>query len=99
VREALRKALEGRGKLDSERRILQQAAGQVRESLRSIARNKGGSVEALRKKLTAKLADFEGRLGETSNQLVELDLKANELRVRFDEMVREIKLAEPLPLA
>jgi hypothetical protein len=98
LRDQLRKAMENRAKLGSERNILQQAAEQVRASLKSIERNKGAAVEDLRKKLTVKLAELEGRLGDTSNQLVEIDLKANETKVRFDEIIRDLKLAEPLPL-
>jgi DNA anti-recombination protein RmuC len=97
VRQGLVEASQSRNKLDSERNILQDAAEQARASLRAISRNRGGSVDELRKKLTERLTELEKRLAETANKLVEQDLKANELRVRFDEAVRDLKLAEPLP--
>jgi hypothetical protein len=95
LRESLRVSRQDRAHLDSERSILQEAADQTRQSLTSIARNKGGSVEELRSRLTAKLTELERKLSGLSTRLVELDLKTNELQVRFQDAVRELKIERP----
>ncbi len=67
----------------------------MRESLRSIARNRGG-VDELRKQLADRLADFDTRLAKVTQRIVELDLQLNEDRVRFEETLRDVKLSSAL---
>ena len=69
---------------------LAQQTEETRRNLRAIEKNK--SADALRAKLTARLGEMATRLDDITKQLVEIDSKLAELRVRFKEAIRDIKL-------
>jgi hypothetical protein len=98
LREALVKEGEERARLQQEQGVLQNASAETRENLRSIQRNRSG-VEELRRQLSARLAQLDTRLAELGKRLVELELSLSERRVRFTELLRDVKLAAPLPPA
>jgi len=98
LRDALVKATQERQKLQSEQGILQSAAEQAREGLRSIARHKSG-VDDLRRQLTTRLAELDEKLAHTQRRLVELELQINEQQVRFTELLRDLRVSQSLPPA
>ena len=86
---------EARGKLAQEQSTLSQQSQETRANLRAIEKNK--SADGLRVKLTARLAETATRIDEVSKRIVELDAKLAELRIQFKEVLRDVKVAEPLP--
>jgi hypothetical protein len=93
VRAEIVKKLEERGKFQQESSTLSAATEETRRNLRAIERNK--TAEALRQKLTARLADTATRLDDLNRRIVEIDSKLAELGVRFKEAIRDIKLTVP----
>jgi hypothetical protein len=93
VRDDIVKKQEMRNKLQLEQNGLSQSTEETRRNLRAIERNK--VADALRAKLTQRLAETSNRLDEVTKQMVDLDSKLSELRVRFKEGVRDIKLWIP----
>jgi hypothetical protein len=61
--------------------------------LRAIEKNK--TAEALRQKLTARLADNSAKLDDIQRRVVELDSKLAELGVQFSEAIRDLKVGVP----
>jgi chromosome segregation ATPase len=82
-----------RSRLQQEYRTLSQATEETRRNLRAIEKNP--SAEALRQKLTARLAVAATKLDELSRKVVELDAKLGELGVQFKEAIRDIKVTPP----
>ncbi len=95
VRNDIVKKLEERTKLQTESDNLSQSTDETRRNLRAIEKNK--TAEALRQKLTQRLAEAANRLDELNKRIVELDSKLAELRVQFKEAIRDIKLTVPPP--
>lgn len=91
-RDIVRKRAE-REKLEVETGKLAQGTEETRRNLRAIERNK--TAEALRQKLTARLAEAAARLDELNRKTVELDSQLAELGVRWSESLRDIELVIP----
>ena len=87
--------VEARQKLTQEQSSLQQQTEETRRNLRAIEKNK--AAEALRVKLTQRLGETASRLDDITKQAVEIDAKLAELRVRFKEAIRELRVTDPLP--
>ena len=86
---------EARGKLAQEQSTLSQQSQETRSNLRAIEKNK--SADALRVKLTARLAETATRIDEVSKRIVEIDAKLAELRIQFKELLRGVTVVAPLP--
>ncbi|HEX7665399.1 MAG TPA: hypothetical protein VF407_12830, partial [Polyangiaceae bacterium] len=84
---------DAREKLTQEQADLQQQTQETRQNLLAIEKNK--AADALRAKLTQRLAATATRLDEIQKQAVELDAKLAELRVQFREAIRDIKYNAP----
>ncbi|HEY2511348.1 MAG TPA: hypothetical protein VGI39_10850 [Polyangiaceae bacterium] len=82
-----------RTKLAQEQASLNDQQQETRLNLKAIEKNK--SADALRAKLTQRLADASSRADELTKQIVELDSKLAELRVQFKEGVRDLKWMAP----
>jgi hypothetical protein len=82
-----------RTKLQQEYRTLSQATEETRRNLRAIEKNQ--SADALRQKLTQRLAAAATKLDEFNRRLVELDSKLGELGVQFKEAIRDVKVMPP----
>jgi hypothetical protein len=93
VRDDIVKKQDARNKLQVEQTGLSQSTEETRRNLRAIERNR--VADALRAKLTQRLAETANRLDEVTKQMVDLDSKLSELHVRFKEAVRDIKLWIP----
>jgi hypothetical protein len=90
VRNEIVKRIEERTKLQQESNTLSAATEETRRNLRAIEKNK--TAEALRQKLTARLAETATRLDDLNRRIVEIDSKLAELGVRFKEAIRDIKV-------
>jgi hypothetical protein len=86
---------EGRQKIGQEQADLARQTEETRRNLKAIEKNR--SADALRAKLTQRLGEMASRLDDLTKQQVELDAKLAELRVRFKETIREIKIVTPPP--
>jgi hypothetical protein len=95
VRKDIVERYEARGKLAQEQSTLSQQSQETRANLRAIEKNK--SADALRVKLTARLAETATRVDEVSKRIVELDAKLAELRIQFKELLRDVTVVAPLP--
>jgi hypothetical protein len=84
-----------RAKLQQESDTLGQSTEETRRNLRAIEKNK--TAEALRQKLTARLAEAATKLDDLNRKLVEIDAKLAELGVTFREGIRDIKVVVPSP--
>lgn len=84
---------DARSKLAQEQNDLQEQTQETRQNLVAIEKNK--QADALRTKLTQRLAQSATRLDEIQKQVVELDAKLAELRVQFREGIRDVKVAQP----
>jgi hypothetical protein len=93
VRDDIVKKQDARNKLQAEHNGLSQSTEETRRNLRAIERNK--VADALRAKLTQRLAETSNRLDEVQKKIVDLDSKLSELRVLFKEGIRDIKLWIP----
>ncbi|HEY5145403.1 MAG TPA: DUF4139 domain-containing protein [Polyangiaceae bacterium] len=82
-----------REKLAQESSTLSASTEETRRNLRAIEKNK--TAEALRQKLTARLADAATKLDDLNRKIVELDSKLSELGVQFKEAIRDISFALP----
>jgi hypothetical protein len=83
-----------RDKLQQESSTLSAATEETRRNLRAIEKNR--TAEALRQKLTARLADAAARLDDLNRKIVELDAKLSELGVQFKESIRDVKFTAPV---
>jgi hypothetical protein len=63
--------------------------------LEAIEKNK--QAGDLRAKLTARLGEVTAKLDALTKKLVEVNMRASELEVRFRDGIREIRLSAPLP--
>jgi hypothetical protein len=97
LREDLRTTTQERAKVESESGIVQNAANETRQSLQALKRNTGRQVDELRQKLAARLLELDNRFAELSQKATELALRENELRIRFGDQLRELKIENPLP--
>jgi hypothetical protein len=95
VRKDIVERYEARGKLAQEQSTLSQQSQETRANLRAIEKNK--SADALRVKLTARLAETATRIDEVSKRIVEIDAKLAELRIQFKELLRDVTVVAPLP--
>jgi Domain of unknown function (DUF4139) len=82
-----------RFKLQQESGTLSQSTEETRRNLRAIEHNK--TADALRQKLTARLAEAATHLDDLNRRLVELESKLAELDVQFKEAIRDIKVSAP----
>lgn len=95
VRDQIVALIETRGKHTKEQSDLQIQTDETRRNLRAIEKNV--TAAALRDKLTKRLGEMALRLDEITRQIVEIDSKLAELRIRFKEGIRDIKITEPPP--
>lgn len=95
LRAELLQGRDARQKTEAEAAQLRAQSEETRRNLRAIEKNK--AADALRAKLTQRLAEMASRLDELTKRGVEIDTKQAELEVRFREAVREIDLESGLP--
>jgi hypothetical protein len=93
LRNDIVKKREQRNRLEQETIKLAQATEETRRNLRAIERNK--TAEALRQKLTVRLAETAARLDDLNRQTVEIDSQLAELGVRWSESLRDIDFVAP----
>lgn len=93
VRTTLVRLVEEKKKLTDEQNELSRATDETRRNLKVLEKNR--TAGDLRAKLTERLAKNSLRLEEITKRLVEIELKVNEQRVRFSDMIRSIKLLNP----
>ena len=86
---------ESRSKLQQETNTLSEGTEETRRNLRAIEKNK--LADALRAKLTARLAAAATRLDDLTKRIAELDSKLAEARVQFKEGIRDILVVAPPP--
>jgi hypothetical protein len=84
---------ETRSKLQQEASTLSEGTEETRRNLRAIEKNK--LADALRAKLTARLAAAATRLDDLTRRITELDSKLAEARVQFKEGIRDILVVAP----
>jgi hypothetical protein len=94
-RNALKQIVDMRAELTRTQAELEKSARETRLSLEAIEKNK--QAGDLRAKLTARLGEVTGKLDAISKKLVEVNMRASELEVRFRDGIREIRLSAPLP--
>jgi hypothetical protein len=82
-----------RNRLQVESNTLSNSTEETRLNLRAIEKNK--TAEALRQKLTARLAEAATKLDDLNRKIVELDSRLSELGVQFKEGIRDIKFSLP----
>ncbi len=95
VRDDLVKKTDEKRKLERESSALTTATEETRRNLRAIEKNR--TADALRQKLTARLADAASHLDDLNRRIVELESKLAELAVQFREAVRDIKVTVTTP--
>ena len=93
IRSALLRAADEETKLRTEQGELERSTQETRRNLISLEKNPAAA--GLRKQLTDRLATSALRLNELTKRLIEVGLELNEQRVRFQEILRGIKLAGP----
>lgn len=84
-----------RERLEAETGKLAEATEETRRNLRAIERNK--TADALRQKLTARLAEAATRLDDLNRRTVELDSQLAELGVGWSEALRDIEFGVTRP--
>jgi hypothetical protein len=95
IRPVYLRAIEEQTKLEIEEQELSRATNETRENIKAIEKNTAAAE--LRKQLTERLAKASKRLDEIGKRKVELRLSIDEQRVRFNDVVRGIKLTKALP--
>ncbi len=93
VRNEIVAKLEARTRSAQEQAEIGRSTEETRRNLKAIEKNK--VADALRAKLTARLGEMALRLDEITKQMVEVDAKLAELRVRFKEALRDLKVTAP----
>ncbi len=93
VRVTLVRSVEERTKFADEQRELQKSTDETRRNLRALEKNQAAGD--LRRTLTQRLAKDSLRLDEITKKLVEVEMRVNEQRVRFTDMIRSVKLVNP----
>ncbi|MFN0061035.1 MAG: hypothetical protein ACKVPX_00755 [Myxococcaceae bacterium] len=99
VRSKLERELKEREKLMAEKNVLVEGTREARESLAALRRSTSAGVSKLREQLSARLLDMDKRLAAVQERQVALDLSIQSHRIEFQERVRAIKVARPLPTA
>jgi hypothetical protein len=94
-RNALKQIVDMREELTRTQAELEKSARETRLSLEAIEKNK--QAGDLRAKLTARLGEVTAKLDALTKKLVEVNMRASELEVRFRDGIREIRLSAPLP--
>lgn len=97
LREVLVKATEQQQVLAAEDQERRRATEETRANLKALQKNAGAGD--LRSRLMRRLAADSARVDAVSKQLIEVRLKVNENRIRFNEAIRGIKVLEPLTAA
>ena len=87
-------ALDEQKKLKDEQHELERATNETRANLKALEKNTAATD--LVAKLTGRLSEYSARMDGITKRLVELDMQSNEQRVRFTELVRQVKVAKPL---
>lgn len=95
VRDQIVALIETRTKLTKEQSDLQIQTDETRRNIKAIEKNV--TAATLRDKLTKRLGEMALRLDEITKQVVEIDSKLAELRIRFKEGIRDIKITDPNP--
>jgi hypothetical protein len=93
VRDDIVKKRQERDGLQRQANDLSRASEETRRNLKAIEKNK--TAEALRQKLTARLADNATKLDNISRRIVELDANLAEAGVQFSEGLRELNVFVP----
>jgi hypothetical protein len=93
VRAEMIKRRDERNGLQKQASDLSTATEETRRNLRAIEKNK--TAEALRQKLTARLADASSRMDDINRKVVELDSKLTELQVQLSEALRDLRVFVP----
>jgi hypothetical protein len=93
VRDEIVKKQAAYEKFRQESYTLSQSTEETRRNLRAIEKNR--VADTLRVKLTQRLSEASLQLDEINKQMVELDAKLSELRVRFEEGIRDLKIWIP----
>ncbi len=93
LRNDIVKARGSRNDLQRQLDDLSRATEETRRNLHAIEKNK--TAEALRQKLTARLAETAARLDDLNRKLVETDAKLAEQGVQFSEAIREMHVVVP----
>ena len=89
-RKVLVRAGDERAKIAVQDVELRRASEETRANLKALEKNT--TAGDLRAKLTARLADTAARLDAIGKRIIEIDLLANEQRVRLGDAVRGLKL-------
>jgi hypothetical protein len=95
IRQQIVEKQEQQAKLQRELWELNREAQEKRSDLKAIEKNK--AAEALRKKLTDRLAAIATREETLTAQSVTLGNDLSELKIHWRDAIRTIKLTEPLP--
>ncbi|MCX7942977.1 MAG: DUF4139 domain-containing protein [Deltaproteobacteria bacterium] len=93
IRDQLKKSYIKRDKLYQEQNELEKAQNETRANLKAIEKNPQASD--LKMKLTERLDKNASRLQIISKDLIEIQMRISELKVRFDETKKQIKILEP----
>ncbi len=93
VRDDIVKKRQERDGLQRQANDLSRASEETRRNLHAIEKNK--TAEALRTKLTARLADNATKLDNISRRIVELDANLAEAGVQFSEGLRDLNVFIP----
>jgi hypothetical protein len=93
IRNDIVKKRDERDGLQRQANDLSRASEETRRNLKAIEKNK--TAEALRQKLTARLADNATKQDNISRRIVELDANLAELGVQFSEGIRDINVFVP----
>lgn len=90
IREALEKATTRRKALGDEQRALEQSTSETRRNLKAIEKNP--SAGDLRQELTRRLSEGSRRLDGITKEMIEVEMSINEQGVRFQDVIRGIRL-------
>lgn len=93
IREQLKKSYVKQEKLYQEQSVLEKAQSETRANLKAIEKNP--QAQDLRVKLMERLDKNASRLQVISKELIEVQMRISELKVRFDETKKGIKIQEP----
>jgi predicted RNase H-like nuclease (RuvC/YqgF family) len=89
-------------KLDDEQSILSRERGELERTQQELRSNleairKNEQAADLRRKLTKKLEESIARFDKVQKRLVELSVATREQQIRFEDAIREIKIASAPP--
>lgn len=92
IREQIKKSILKRDKLTQEQNELEKAQNETRANLKAIEKNP--QAQDLKIRLTERLDKNASRLQIISKELIEVQMRLSELKVRFDETKKQIKIIE-----